>query len=159
MEIVSPDLRRLYADWNARAGGSIPHRRDFDAADMRYLLGNISLIDVHRGPQRFFYRVHGTSLRRWPGRDLTGKFLEDAPNKEWAARAHKQLTEVATTGIPAVMRHVDEIYAGQLWHVEVLVLPLSRHGRELDMLIGALVPLSRLPRSSSQQHLESGFPN
>ena len=151
IEIVSADLQRLYDDWNARAGGWIPRRCDFDVLNLRYILGNMSLIDVRRGSLRFFYRLHGTGMTRWSGRDLTGKFLDDAPNEEWAARARKHLAGVVGTGMPSVVRHFDLLVDHQLWNAEVLVLPLSRDGRQLDMLISAVVPHQRMPWCAGQQ--------
>jgi hypothetical protein len=139
MELLSPFLQRLHADWNTlRRDTPYPSRGDFEPLRFRYILGSISLIDVHREPLRFFYRLHGTDMARWLGFDLTGKFMDEAPNRDWARLACQHLTAVVESGQPSVAWHFDELVGDQLWNLEALVLPLSRSGHGLDMLISAV---------------------
>jgi len=139
MELLSPVLQRLYADWNTlRRDGRHPRRDDFEPAHFRYILGRMSLIDVHSEPRRFFYRLHGTDMARWLGFDLTGKFMDEAPNMDWARLACQHLAAVVDSAQPSVAWHFDELVGEQLWNLEALVLPLSRRGDRLDMLISAV---------------------
>ena len=105
--------------------------------------GTCAFVEIHRNPLRFQYRLHATEMPCWPGCDLTGKFLEDAPNKEWAELAKTHLSEVAATGTPQVTRHFDRLFDGLVWNVEALVLPLWPDGRTIDMLISAVVRQKR----------------
>lgn len=138
MKIVSPRLQKLFALWDSRRHSPFPRRSEFQPSDLRFILGGISLIDIHREPLRFFYRLHGTSTAQWLGFDLTRKFLDQAPSKSWAERTGSHLTQVALSGIPSVVWHTDERIADHFWNLEALVLPLSREGTGLNMLISAV---------------------
>jgi len=138
MKIVSDQLQRLFRDWEVRHRSLYPKRRDFDPVDFRYILGQMSIIEIHREPLRFLYRLQGSGMTRYLGFDITGKFMDEAPNRAWAALACKHLEEVATTGVPSVASHFDQLVDDHLWNLEALVLPISRDGTTLDMLISAI---------------------
>jgi len=139
MELIAPELRRLCADWNERRFGRFPKRADFDPRDFKYILGRLSLIDIHRDPLRFFYRIHGSDVARRVGLDLTGKFIDDAREPEHRDLALRHFVMVAETGEPSVMLHRQEMVGDQVWNFEALVLPLSRDGETLDMLLNGIV--------------------
>jgi hypothetical protein len=139
MDVIAPELRRLRADWNARRSGRFPKRSDFDPRDLRYILGRISLIDIHREPLRFFYRIHGSDLARRLGRDLTGKFFEPTSAEAQPNFTGDQLVAVAESGEPSVARYTGERVGDHIWNFEALVLPLSRDGHALDMLLSGIV--------------------
>jgi hypothetical protein len=141
----SPKLRRLYHDWKARCLGRFPKRGDFDPMDLAYILGDMSLIEVHRDPLRFRFRVHGTSLAEKFGSEYTGKFVDEMPNTEYTRIVTGHFTEVVMTGWPMMARLVDDVDGYRQWDAEALVLPLSRNGDELDMLFGAVVHYKPLP--------------
>jgi PAS domain len=138
MEIVSPKLQQLFALWTACTHSPYPRRAEFHAGPLRFVLGGMSLIDIHHDPLRFLYRLHGTEVASWIGCDLTGKFIEQCPDQSWAAHARAHLTDVARTGAPSVAWHFDEIVGRPYWNLETLVLPISRDGINLDMLISAV---------------------
>ena len=51
--IQHPDLRTLYDYWNERRRERRwPARADINPVDLKFALGNLSLIDVHRVLQR-----------------------------------------------------------------------------------------------------------
>jgi len=137
MELLSPLLQKLFQDWQARQHSRFPRRADFDPADFRYILGAMSLIDVHREPLRFRYRVHATEVARWSGHDLTGKFMDDI-GSEYTHIVHKHFSDVVMNECPIVHWHIDELLNDKLWNLEALVLPISRDGDSLDMLLSAV---------------------
>ncbi|MGH6989475.1 MAG: hypothetical protein ACREE3_06230 [Stellaceae bacterium] len=98
----------------------------------------MSLIEVYYEPLRFLYRSQGAEITAWLGFDLTGKFIEQCANPRWAARTLEQLRDVVITGAPAIAWHLDEMVGHQCWNIEALVLPISRDGTNLDMLISAV---------------------
>jgi hypothetical protein len=60
--IVDPLLQRLYDYWQERRSPrSMPSRSDIDPVDMRFILGNLLLVDVLAAPLRFRIRLHGTT--------------------------------------------------------------------------------------------------
>ncbi len=65
--ISYPSLRSLYDYWRARERpGALPGRRDIDPIEMKFMLGNLILVDVERAPAGqvtdFRYRLIGSNL-------------------------------------------------------------------------------------------------
>lgn len=68
-------MRRL---WDAaRSGDALPPQSKFDAFALRPWLPNVILVEVHRGPKRFFFRLTGSCIDEKYGRNFTGHWLED----------------------------------------------------------------------------------
>ena len=140
LEIRAETLRRLYRDWDRRrAGRAMPARADFDAVDLKYILGHLSLIEVLREPLRFHYRVHATQAAERLGFDMTGKPLDSLPNAEYRAliRIHHESVVRLRRPVPVLRDHLFS--DSRCWKCEALSLPLSADGREVDMLMSAVV--------------------
>jgi hypothetical protein len=139
MELHSAHSRRLYDDWEARRRGRLfPARADFDPLELRYIIGNLSLLDVLRGPLRFRYRVHATNMAQWLGFDLTGKEIDASPDPERGARIKGHFSAVVEHGQPIVQRNEWHGENRRTLRHEALVLPLSRDGTTIDMLLSAV---------------------
>jgi hypothetical protein len=62
--IHNESLRRLYDYWNGkRAGREFPSRADLDPLELRWIVGNLLLLDVQRDPPRFRFRVMAPTCR------------------------------------------------------------------------------------------------
>jgi hypothetical protein len=140
LQITNPRLRRLYDYWcERRRGRRYPGRSDVDPLDLTFLLGNLILVDVIAGePLTFYIRLHGTNLSERSGYELTGKMLSDLPVGEYRAQATASFTTVATTGEP-LHGHRDRILDGKLRQYEALILPLSKEGNRVDMLMVGMI--------------------
>ena len=137
--ISHPRLQRLYDYWAARRGGrKMPARADLDAVEMRYVLGDMMLVDVIGAPPRFRIRLHGSNLSLRAGCELTGKMLDELPPSEFRTLVHKNWTEVATTGQPRHCRR-DAVLDGRPYRYESVVLPLSPDGETVNMELVALI--------------------
>ena len=138
VELAAPLLRRLYADWLAwRGERELPARRDFDPLGIRYIIGKLSLIDVLGEPLRFRYRVHGTENAERLGFDLTGKPLEAWPDPEHRSMVETCFATVVKSRSPLARLREQVFGDGRLWRYEILVLPLSGDGTQVDMLMVA----------------------
>jgi hypothetical protein len=135
--IVSTKLRRLYSDWEARRHANFPKRSDFDPVDLGYALGTLSIMEIQRAPLRFRLRLHGTKMGERLGFDLTGKFVDEAPNRDWAERVREPLETVARIGLPLRTWYPGERVIDDIWDIERLVLPISTDGTVCDMLLTA----------------------
>ena len=143
LDIRAEKLRRLHRDWDLRRGGrKFPARADFNPWDLKYIVGNLSLIDVLRDPLRFVFRLHATGNAERIGVDLTGKEVAMMPTAKLAARVRAHYELVVATGAP-VAQHRDGRFDERDWDYEVLVLPLSNDGAAINMLMSALVWNSR----------------
>ena len=140
LTLDAPELRRLHQDWDAwRRGREFPARVDIDPCALRYVLGNLALIDVLHDPLRFRFRLHPTNMVARLGVDLTGKFIDEIADRRHFSLARDNFEKVIRTRRPVV-----EIRRGvrtdfQVWNCEILVLPLSNDGVDIDMLMGCVI--------------------
>jgi len=134
-------LTRLLTDWETRRRGrEFPSRADFTPHDLKYLVGNLSLLDVVHAPLRFRYRIHATRLAQRVGVEMTGKWLDESSNPAHVSGATNHFTEVIERRTPIVYRRVREFITDKLPHnCEILALPLAADGTTIDMLISAFV--------------------
>lgn len=138
IEIESATLRRLLTDWDdRRRGREFPARADFDPLDLRYIIGNLSLLDVRHEPLRFRYRLHATNVAQRLGYEMTGKPLEDHPP---STREHveRHFVAVVEARVPLTILHRSFAADGRALDHESLVLPLSRDGTTIDMLMSGI---------------------
>jgi hypothetical protein len=135
--IADAALRRLFAYWREICGDRpMPLRRDFDPIDIPYILGRVILVERLEAPPRWFVRVHGTEIARRIGHELTGKTLDRLP-PEHREPATRRFDIVARTGLPH--RTVTQIASDhRRLRYEALVLPMSRNGDAVDMLLSGI---------------------
>ena len=100
LPITHPRLQQLYAYWSTKKGQrKMPSRADIDVLDLRYVMGNMMLVDVIDGsPPRFRIRLHGSNLSQRAGYELTGKMLDELPETDFRKEVRERWTEVAVTG-------------------------------------------------------------
>src|SRR5215469_5086608 len=79
-DIIShPTLVALHRYWDGKRGGRMmPSRRDLDPSEIVKLLPHIYMVDVLRDPLRFRYRLIGTAICAFLGRDYTGRAVDAA---------------------------------------------------------------------------------
>jgi hypothetical protein len=96
LPISHPRLQQLYAYWSAKKGQrKMPSRADIDVLDLRYVMGNMMLVDVIGGsPLRFRIRLHGSHLSQRAGYELTGKMLDELPETDFRKEVRERWTEV-----------------------------------------------------------------
>jgi hypothetical protein len=140
LELKTPMLQQLHRDWDARRRGrDLPARSDFDPLDLKYVVGNLSLIDVAHDPLRYRFRIHGSNVAQGMGFDLTGKSLDALPDRQYRQLVEEHFTEVVAGRRP-VAKYRNRLMTDQrIWHCEVLVLPLSADGKTIDMLMSGFV--------------------
>jgi hypothetical protein len=141
LPISDPRLQRLYGYWSTKKGQrKMPSRADIDVLDLRYVLGNIMLVDVIEGsPPRFRIRLHGSNLSARAGYELTGKMLDELPESEFRKQVRERWTEVATTGEPRRCDRNLRVFDSRSYHYESIVLPLSADGETVNMELVALI--------------------
>jgi hypothetical protein len=125
----------------------LPGRQHFDPLAVPTLLSWLWLLDVHRRPLRFKYRLVGTRHVDSQGSDPTHLWIDEAHADFVGSPAHKQLVAVAEHGEVAFYRG-PPTYAvtKEYLVVERLVLPLARNGKDVDILLGITLLDPRAPR-------------
>ena len=133
--IGHPDLKQVYDYWNARRGGRrFPARADIDPLDLRFALGNVTLVDVLYAPVRFRIRLHGTMAIQRMGLDLTGWMADEIPDAEFRAAAIHAFHTIIETGRPNLSR-AERVVEGKAYPLEILRLPLSDDDHTINMLM------------------------
>jgi hypothetical protein len=136
IDTEAPQLRQLYAEWQAWRGiRELPSRADFDPVQLKYMMGRLSLLDVGYDPLRFHYRVHGTEIADRVGFDMTGKSLEAWPDAAHREQIREYFTEVIATRTPKIQHRERMVAHGRILRYTALALPLSSQGSAIDMLL------------------------
>jgi hypothetical protein len=130
----------LFAFWQAKCGArAMPARAAIDAIDLWAWLGNLMLIETWPGGE-FRYRVYGTGLAEYYGRDLTGKTTAQL-RPDVRALVLAEYTEVCRTGRPLLVTHTRRVRE-QRTPVEKLILPFSGDGDGVTRLLAGAYPSS-----------------
>ena len=140
-DIPDPRLRGLFEYWESRRyGRDMPLRPDIDVLDLGPWLGNLMLIDVLDDGREFRYRVYGSILAQYYGRDLTGKTTEEV-RPEARDLVRQEYRAVLADRLPSLVQR-DRQVKHRTMRVAKLVLPLSSDGAALDMLLVGSYPLA-----------------
>lgn len=133
-----PKLKNLYEFWSGkRAGRRMPSRTDFDTVEFAPWMGNLSLIDVVDGGRDFYYRVHGTLLVNYLGRDLTGGQVTDlAPDQIDLVMA--EYRNVLATSSPQFVSRPHINGNREFLRTDKLMLPLAHDGLTVTMIMVGL---------------------
>ena len=137
--IQHPILKRMVAFWDQKRNGrGWPLRSDFDPLDFWFAVGYVSLIDVRPGDgrraRRYFFRLDGTKQVELFGVDFTGKFLDQVYDAGGLKLAERSYGAAVDQGEPQY--HVREVeFHGRPIQYEIVILPLSRTGAQVDMLM------------------------
>lgn len=135
-----PRLQRLLRYWEGKRGTRrMPARADIDPLEFPWMLGDVSLVEVHRtdGGLRYRFRLTGTHVNERLGYNVSGKWLDDVPAPDYRARLVQVFGSVVARAAPVVERPrmlIDDF----VHHYEILRLPLSDDGQQVDMLMLAV---------------------
>ncbi len=131
--------RQLYDHWlglppAAPAPGALPSRESFDPVAIRALLPHIIMLDVHREPLRFRFRLVGTLMAGWLRSDPTGRWVDELGGD--TASLIAGLTWVTSEGMPSWRRGRKRLGPGRDYgSAETLALPLASDGQWVDRVL------------------------
>jgi hypothetical protein len=136
-EIPSPVIRRLYDYWLGKGGaeGHIPRRSDVEPLELVEILPNLTIIEAVGG--RWRYRLIGTRIVEFVGRDSTGRYFDELEfeRKEpfWYRRYTKVFAGEVLQGRD-VMHWVGRDYISYYW----IGLPLLTADGRIGQAVCAL---------------------
>jgi len=124
--------------------GRLPARRDIDPSEIpRTALSSISLVTVERPSSAdllFRYRLIGTNIVRYCGRDVTGLTFEDAHEDADYLAAHRHLYQQAVETRDIQFSQSALMIPGREYIESArLLLPLANDGHNVDMVLGSTV--------------------
>ncbi len=135
----SPKVRKVYEYWLRKsAAGVLPSRSDIRPHELSGLLPYVFLVDVGQEPLQFTFRLVGTEITQWAGRDYTGfTFSAQEGDLNWKA-AFDDYRAVVNTRLPRRYERNASWVSKEFYRFEAMVAPLSNYGTTVDMLFGAL---------------------
>lgn len=136
-EDCDPRVEELVSYWDGiHPDDGLPGRQHLDPVDIPSVLANIWLIDVQREPMRFRFRLVGTRVVDFLGRDPTGHWLDEAYPSFAGSPIEKDFVACVTGGEPSWRRGSPFMEANKDYvQVERVALPLAANGSDADMLL------------------------
>ena len=139
------NTRWLISYWqSAGSDQGLPSRRHIDPVDFGGLLGNIWVADVQPTPRRFRYRVVGTRIVEYLGREPTGKWLDEVLPRFETTHTARDFDVIINEGVPRWRRGIP-IRRGNSYvdTLERVSLPLASDGKSIDMVLNMTLFLNR----------------
>lgn len=130
--------RAVFNYWNSkRQDRFAPGRRDLDPVDLAAYLSGVILFEVERSGQeiRFRYRLSGTSTTKLHGAEFTGKYTDELTPKDFADGVTDGLRRVVTEKRPYRALWSLAVEERRKLEYQVLRLPLSEDGENVDMIL------------------------
>ncbi len=147
----NPKLQRLHRYWVSIHPDTqrLPGRQNFDPVEIRDLLPNVWLLDVQRKPFRLKYRLMGTRVVEWIGKDYTGRWLDEvhphipdlADDQGAVGKALPRFKTVVEQGVVDWRRGKPSLFLAHKDFVEIerALLPLASDGHDVDVLLAGTV--------------------
>src|ERR1700732_4860267 len=145
-EIRVPKLVRLYDFWESKLNGRrYPSRDDIDPLELKFILGNIDLVEVAGDPVVFLFRLSGSENDRDEGFNMQGKTLDEYPLPEHREAVRKTYLRALSSGEPNY-EELDRMNEGKFVRYARLILPLSNDGTTINMLMMGRIALNKANR-------------
>ncbi|MEX0759126.1 MAG: PAS domain-containing protein [Tistlia sp.] len=143
LPIAGPALRELYLYWRDKwQGERMPTRADIEPLEIPSLLPQVYLVDIERDPLDFRFRLVGTRIVAWFGRDMTGQRVAD--------RLADRYREVVETGRPVYDSLSLPGKSDRHGSYQRLVMPLAGEEGRIEMLFGGVQPTPAAVRGPSR---------
>jgi hypothetical protein len=133
---TDPGVQEFYRYWlGLRRGRRYPSRRDIDPGAIPHLLPNVLLLDVHREPLDFEYRLIGDEIATRLGAQR-GRRVREACLINVSSSAYRNYCIVVETGMPQFLEGPASAACLDGRHVVVsrVHCPLSSDGESIDKI-------------------------
>lgn len=132
-------VRQAYAYWLGKCvRGRLPARADLRPEEMRAFLPFLFLVDVGQDPRTFRFRLVGTKITEWAGKEYTGLAVEEASYGPHWRRVFDTYAAIVDSRRPQLDIWDAPWASREFVRYERLIAPLSSDGQTIDMLFGAL---------------------
>ena len=128
----------MIVDYWASIGPSdaLPGRQHFDPIDVWNLIPNIWMVNVVGMPPQFEYRIIGSKVVGYIGREATGMFMHDVFEHFENTATCKDLRKAVSDGCPRWRRGSPTMrYDKDFKVVEQISLPLASNGKTVDIVL------------------------
>lgn len=137
-----PLVRQFYEYWlSISPAGRLPGREHLAPEQIVPLLSRMWMLDVHRNPLRFRFRLSGTAVERSLRREVTGCWLDEVvPQIASNPVVRDRFRFIAETGRPTWRRGQVNWDRDPLHRtIEACAAPLAADGKTVDIIIGVAV--------------------
>jgi hypothetical protein len=144
-EIAAP-VQPLHDYWQDACGGvlPVPKQKIDPLALPAHLLAHVLLVDVVFDPPDFRYRLIGTEITRFTGRDSTGKLLSEIPYPDEVGQRIGQIySAVAHAGEVLYAEDPADWASRDFVRMATLLLPATSDGKRTDLIFGAVMAVVR----------------
>ena len=132
-----PSLDEFLSYWNSIGNGKgLPGRPDLDPVDIPGMLPFVFLVDVLGQGKDFRYRLVGTDIVRNTKRDFTGYRLSEIRDIGSQGKLIDMYERTVRGKAPVLERFPYVTRGGVEKFYDVVVVPLARNGKHVDMLFG-----------------------
>lgn len=131
-------LREFFHYYNRISpSGTLPGRQHFDPLAIPHVLPHLVLLDVHRDPLRYRYRLVGTKEVELYGQDPTARWYHDVrPLGPGTASGYARLQLAAEKGVCSYRKgRVLALRHREHQSAENLVCPFAADGRNVDLIV------------------------
>lgn len=149
LKIETKVVQRVHDYWCAkRVGDRLPRRADIRPEELKDLLPYLFLVNVAGPPIEFVFRLTGTAITQWAGRDYTGATLNERDFGSNWRQVFEDYETARRTRRPCHSIGPASWQRREFLLCERIVTPLSNDGVTVDMLFGALCVIPQHPSSS-----------
>jgi hypothetical protein len=135
-----PSSRAFFAYWNAQRGDArAPERSEIEPGAVRELLGDIFVLS-YDNDAGYPFRVAGTRVSALLGRDLRDVGFAALFAADGRREIEDVISYVAEEMLPVIAGITATSEAGQLAHLELLLLPFNHRPHAPVSLTGSLAP-------------------
>ena len=139
LQLTQGGLRDILCIWQELAGDRpMPARADFHPRRFLPHLPDIALVDIQREPLRVRYRLVGTKITSAVRRELTGRWYDTLYPPHIMAQVEQVFSWIVTHRRPLRTTGMALFFDRRMYSYEVLNLPLSAGGEEVDMVLAAM---------------------
>jgi len=128
----------IYAYWDRiRGSQAAPARSDIEPADIRTILPDLFILEKLED-SGFVFRLAGTRICALFGQELRATSFAELWNEKDYERISNTALEVVTHAMPSVLSATALIDGNRRIELEVVILPITAAGGEIDRMIGSL---------------------
>jgi hypothetical protein len=138
LEALDPRFRWMHAYLRSIApAGRLPGRQHIDPPAFGRLLPFINLVDVERQGDdvRFRFRLVGTAQTIVAGREVSGRYVEEAVLPEYVYRIRANMALATARGAPVHDSFAMPHPGREFIETERVYFPLASDGVTVDMLL------------------------
>jgi len=111
--------------WSLSKSGTLPSQPLEIETTMERWLKDISIVELHSGPKRFFVRYHGSNTQLRVGDNMTNLYFEDVLQPIVRILALAPYEEALRQKSPTRSTMVPKLYPGIFAQLDRLVLPFG----------------------------------